>query len=184
MMVFWRRLPVVVRALLAGMAAAIAGTTPWALLVSENLEHWPTVPWAVPPTALLLWLYWRYLRGEGWPAATAAARRESCRANPVPDDAWGMAIFAGLLGLGALVLFLNVVNRMVRLPAQQMGDVGHVPVPTLFVFLIMSAIVAGVVEEAAFRGYMQGPIERHHGPALAIGVTGVSFGLLHFGVAV
>jgi membrane protease YdiL (CAAX protease family) len=175
----WRRLPVVVRALLAGMAAAVAGSTPWALLVSANLEHWPTVPWAVLPTALLLWVYWRYLRGEGWPAATAAARRESCRANRVPDDAWGMAIFAGLLGLLALVLFLNVVNRMVRLPAQQMGDVSHVPVPTLFTFLIMSAIVAGVVEESAFRGYMQGPIERRHGPTLAILVTGASFGFLH-----
>jgi membrane protease YdiL (CAAX protease family) len=162
------------------MAAAIAGTTPWALLVSANLEHWPSVPWAVPPTAVLLWLYWRYLRGEGWPAATSEARRTSCRANRVPDDAWGMAIFAGMLGLVALVLFLNVVNRMVRLPAQQMGDVSRVPVLTLFVFLIMSAVVAGVVEEAAFRGYMQGPIERSHGPTLAILVTGTSFGFLHF----
>lgn len=180
MLSFWRRLPVVVRALLAGMAAAVAGTTPWALLVSANFEHWPAVPWAVLPTALLLWLYWRYLRGEGWPAATAAARRESCRANRVPDDAWGMAIFAGMLGLLALVLFLNVVNRMVRLPAQQIGDVSHVPVLTLFTFLIMSAIVAGVVEESAFRGYMQGPIERRHGPTLAILVTGTSFGFLHF----
>jgi membrane protease YdiL (CAAX protease family) len=180
MLLFWRRSPVVVRALLAGMAAAIVGTTPWALLVSANLRNWPTIPWAVPPTAVLLWLYWRYLRGEGWPAATSAARRESCRANRVPDDAWGMAIFAGLLGLLALVLFLNVVNRMVRLPAQQIGDVSRVPVLTLLAFLIMSAVVAGVVEEAAFRGYMQGPIERRHGPTLAILVTGVAFGFLHF----
>ncbi|MEO5816285.1 MAG: hypothetical protein ABIT20_13500 [Gemmatimonadaceae bacterium] len=59
MLSFWQRLPVVVRALIAGMAAAIAGTTPWALLVSANLEHWPAVPWSVPLTAVLLWLYWR-----------------------------------------------------------------------------------------------------------------------------
>jgi membrane protease YdiL (CAAX protease family) len=91
-----------------------------------------------------------------------------------------MAIFAGLLGLLALVLFLNVVNRMVRLPAQQIGDVSRVPVLTLLAFLIMSAVVAGVVEEAAFRGYMQGQIERRHGPTLAILVTGVAFGFLHF----
>src|SRR4029079_2537028 len=80
----------------------------------------------------------------------------------------------------ALVLFLNVVNRLVRLPAQQMGDVSRVPMLTLFVLLLMSAVVAGVVEEAAFRGYMQGPIERRHGPTLAILVTGASFGFLHF----
>ena len=180
MLSFWHRLPVIVRALLAGLAAAVVGTTPWALLVSANLEHWPTVPWSVPPTAVLLWLYWRYLRGEGWPLSTSQARRTSCRANRVPEDAWGMAVFAGMLGLLALVLFMNVMNRMVRLPAQQLGDVSRVPVLTLFVFLIMSAVVAGVVEEASFRGYMQGPIERRHGPLVAILVTGVSFGFLHF----
>jgi membrane protease YdiL (CAAX protease family) len=179
MLSFWRRLPTILRALIAGMLAAVIGTTPWALLVSANLEHWPTIPWAVVPTAVLLWLYWRYLRGEGWPTETSRARRVSCRANRVQDDAWGMAIFAGMLGLLALVLFMNVMNRMVRLPAQKIGDVSHVPTLTLFTFLVMSAIVAGVVEEASFRGYMQGPIERRHGAFTAILVTGVSFGFLH-----
>jgi len=41
--------------------------------------------------------------------------------------------------------------------------------------------VAGVVEETAFRGYMQGAIERRHGPMIAILVTGSLFGLAHFG---
>ena len=67
MLSFWHRLPAIVRALLAGMTVAVVGTTPWALLVSANLEHWPSVPWSVVPTAALLWFYWRYLRGEGWP---------------------------------------------------------------------------------------------------------------------
>lgn len=44
----------------------------------------------------------------------------------------------------------------------------------------MSAAVAGVVEEASFRGYMQGPIERRHGPVVAILVTGSLFGFAHF----
>jgi hypothetical protein len=44
----------------------------------------------------------------------------------------------------------------------------------------MSSIVAGVTEEAAFRGYMQGPIERRYGLAAAILVSGTAFGLLHF----
>jgi membrane protease YdiL (CAAX protease family) len=46
--------------------------------------------------------------------------------------------------------------------------------------LIMSSIVAGVTEEAGFRGYMQGPIERRYGVAAAILVNGAMFGLLHF----
>ena len=40
--------------------------------------------------------------------------------------------------------------------------------------------MAGVVEEAAFRGYMQGGIERRHGPVVAILVTGGLFGFAHF----
>jgi membrane protease YdiL (CAAX protease family) len=68
----------------------------------------------------------------------------------------------------------------VRLPAQPTDDVAHVPLVTLVPWLLMSAVVAGIAEESSFRGYMQGPIERRHGPAIAILVTGTVFGLLHF----
>ena len=44
----------------------------------------------------------------------------------------------------------------------------------------MTAIVAAVTEEAGFRGYMQGPIERRHGLLAGIVVNGTMFGLLHF----
>ena len=56
----------------------------------------------------------------------------------------------------------------------------EMPFVTVFLLLVMSAIVAGIVEEAAFRGYMQGPIERRYGPAVAILINGVVFGLAHY----
>jgi membrane protease YdiL (CAAX protease family) len=43
----------------------------------------------------------------------------------------------------------------------------------------MSAMVAGISEEAGFRGYLQGPLERRYGPALGIAITSVVFGLAH-----
>jgi membrane protease YdiL (CAAX protease family) len=43
----------------------------------------------------------------------------------------------------------------------------------------MSAPFAGVIEEAAFRGYMQGPIERRYGLPVAILITGTIFALVH-----
>jgi membrane protease YdiL (CAAX protease family) len=46
--------------------------------------------------------------------------------------------------------------------------------------LTMASVVAGVTEEAAFRGYMQTRIERQYGLLIAILVNGVMFGLLHF----
>ena len=51
---------------------------------------------------------------------------------------------------------------------------------TLVPLLLMSAVVAGIAEESSLRGYMQGPIERRHGPAVAILVTGSVFGFAHF----
>jgi membrane protease YdiL (CAAX protease family) len=75
------------------------------------------------------------------------------------------------------VAALRIVNRLVSL--QPRPDLTHVPILTLVLALAMSAIVAGVAEETAFRGYMQGPIERRHGPVLAILVTGLAFGAAH-----
>jgi membrane protease YdiL (CAAX protease family) len=89
-------------------------------------------------------------------------------------------LLAGILGIAALVLFLRVLNRMVRLPVERVPDLSHVPPVTLLLILLTSSAVAGVVEEAAFRGYLQGPIERRHGPVVAILVTGVLFGFAHF----
>jgi membrane protease YdiL (CAAX protease family) len=180
MILLWRRIPLVVRAVLTGLVVAAVGTTPWAVLVSANSKYWSAVPWAVPPTALYLWLFWRYVRGAGWPRSTAEARRTNCRAYRLSEEVWGAALFAGGLGLVALVLFLGVVNRLVRLPAQSANDVAHVPFVTLVSWLLMGSVVAGIAEESSFRGYMQGPIERRHGPVVAILVTGSLFGFAHF----
>ena len=178
----WRRLPVSVRAIVAGLAVASAGTIPWAMLGLANGRWLVSVPWAIVPMAIYLWFLWRYLRGEGWPSATAEARRVSLRANPVSADAWGMSLFAGMLGFAALMPFVIVLGRLVRLPAesQPINVPAHMPFVTVFLLLVMASVVAGVVEEAGFRGYMQGPIERRHGAIVALLLNGVVFGALHF----
>ena len=180
MLSLWSRLPVIVRAVITGSVVAVLGTGPWAALASANSKYWPAVPWAVPPTAVYLWLFWRYTQGAWWPQSTAEARRTNCRANRLTEEVWGAALFAGVLGLVALLPFLRVMNRLVRLPVQPTSDLQHIPFFTLASWLVMSAVVAGVAEESAFRGYMQGPIERRHGAFVAILVTGSLFGLAHF----
>jgi membrane protease YdiL (CAAX protease family) len=95
--------------------------------------------------------------------------------KPPLGGVWGAALFNGGLGLVALVLFLRVMNRLVRLPSQRTDDLTNIPFVTLGLWLLMSAVVAGIVEESSFRGYMQGPIERRHGPLVAILVTGSLF---------
>jgi membrane protease YdiL (CAAX protease family) len=177
----WCRLPLVARAIVPGVAAAAAGTIPWAALVSVNTRHLSAVPWAVPLMAIYLWLYWHYLvRGTGWPRSTAEARRMNARVNALSPEAWGLALLAGLLGLVGVLFLQGVLSRLVVLPQQRDLDVSRYPAITVLMWVVMSAVVAGVVEETSFRGYVQRPIERRHGPTIAILLTGSLFGFAHF----
>jgi membrane protease YdiL (CAAX protease family) len=176
----WHSLPTVIRAVLAGVVVSSVGTLPWALLVSLNLKYAPTIPWAVPITAVYLWFFWKYVRGSWWPRETAEAREQNCRARSLPEDVWAASIGAGILGLWSVLLFQGVYGRMVELPSQHAEDLSNVPVLTLFVSYLMSAVVAGVTEESGFRGYMQRPIEQKYGPVVAIIVTASIFGFMHF----
>lgn len=132
----WRRLPVIVRAVLIGSVLSGVGTLPWAFLSSANLKWFSSVPWSVPPTILYLWLFWRYLQGAGWPRSTAEARGMNLRAHRLSSDVWGWALVAGSLGFGALVLFLRVLNRLVRLPQQQFPDLSQISYVTAFSLLL------------------------------------------------
>lgn len=170
---------VIVQAVFIGMLVVLAGTIPRNLLFAANLRYFPSVPWAVPLTAVYLWFFWRYLDGAWDPESTAEERRASLRANHLAGRVWAWALVAGGLGIVALVLALRVANRLVVLPQQQLPDLGQVPKLTILSLLLMAAPVAGIVEEAAFRGYMQGPIERRHGLAIAILITGTMFAVAH-----
>jgi len=51
--------------------------------------------------------------------------------------------------------------------------------PSIVTLLLIAAPAAGIIEEAAFRGYMQGPIERRFGLLPAILITGTMFAVAH-----
>ena len=169
-------------AVFLGIAVLLAGGLPWSMLLAPgNLRFGTAVPWAIVPMAMYLWAYWKFIGGGWGPRDSAPARREYLRANPLTGDVWVMSIVAGLIGFGALLAFLTVMARLIELPASAAITAPEgMPRATMFVLLVMASIVAGVTEEAAFRGYMQGPIERRYGLAAAILVNGTAFGLLHF----
>jgi membrane protease YdiL (CAAX protease family) len=168
-----------IRAVVAGMLVMLAGTLPRNFLFAANLRYLGSVPWAVPVVVTYLWFFWRYLQGAGPPSSTAEVRRTSLRANPLPARVWTWALLAGGLGIVALVVALRLANRVIVLPPQKLPDLSHVPGSTVFSLLLAAAPVAGIVEEAAFRGYMQGPLERRHGIVVAILVTGTMFAVTH-----
>jgi membrane protease YdiL (CAAX protease family) len=164
---------------LAGFAVAMAGTLPWVVLAGLNSRLAPAVPWAAPVMAGYLWLFWRYLSGRGWPQSTADTRRERLRAGALAPRVWAWSLLATGLGFAGVIAVFLVVARLVRVGIRPPPEVSGFPVHSLIVALVMSAIVAGLVEEAAFRGYMQTPIERRHGRLVAALVVAVVFGLMH-----
>lgn len=169
----------IVRAVVIGVLVLLAGTLPRNALFQINLQHLPSIPWSAPLAALYLWVFWRYVRGYGPPQSTADERRTSARANRLPPRVWAWSLIAGGLGLGALIAALRVANRLIVLPPQEVADLSHVADITVLVMILVGALLAGVVEETAFRGYMQGPIERHAGLPLAILISGTMFALVH-----
>jgi len=171
----------IVTAILVGVVVLLAGNLPWAGLGALNFRLGTTVPWAILPMSLYLWVYWRFI-GGGWGAPDDAAwRRTNLRANRLSAGVWGASLAAGALGFGALLALLALAARLVELPASApIVTPPGMPMATAVLLLAMQSIVAGVTEEAGFRGYMQGPIERQYGLLVAVLVNGTVFGLLHF----
>ena len=175
----WNRVPLLLRALLAAVAVTGTATVVWGSLVQSNLRFSPRLPWAATVMAVFLVFYWKFLQGWGWPRSTSAARRAGLRAEPLSSSAWLWSLLAGGLGLAASIALFILAHRLIHWPQAPRPDLSHIPLITLLPSLLMSAAVAGISEEAGFRGYLQGPLERRYGPAVGIAVTSIVFGLVH-----
>ena len=164
-----------------GVLVLLGGNMPFNVLRAFNLQVGTAVPWAIAPAAVYLWAYWQFIGGRFGTAASAEKRRLNLRANKLSLRVWGASLAAGVIGFASLVALLVLAARLVHLPASSpIVTPPDMPLVTALSLLVMASIVAGVTEEAAFRGYMQGPIERRYGLGVAVLVSGTLFGLLHF----
>ena len=179
----WMKLPLAVRAIIAGFAVLLAGIVPWSALASANLQLGSTLPWAVFVELAYLAGLWWFLSGKGWPKSTSSVRRQYLRANAVEPRLLGWSIVAGSLFVSTLIALRVVGWLLVSVPPTTLEEFalleGH-PAWTAVPLLLMGAVVTGIMEEAAFRGYMQVPLEQRYGPEIAIGVVAVIFALAHF----
>lgn len=183
MMKWLDKLPVELRAVVAGVLVIGAGTVPWAILVSLNLKLLPAVPWSFVVMAIYLWLLARYLNGWGWPRELSEARRRSLRIARPPQPLWRRAMVAGGLAALSLRATADVARRLSPHPGQDLAPpemLAKYPFATVLLLLLMTAAVAGFAEEAGARGYMQAPLERRYGPVAAIGIVGLIFAMMHF----
>jgi len=73
----------------------------------------------------------------------------------------------------------GVVGRLAPVRYAVPAALQPFPLVTLLSLVLVLSAESGIVEEAAFRGYMQGPIEKRHGAVTAILIVSLIFGLGH-----
>ncbi|HST89354.1 MAG TPA: CPBP family intramembrane glutamic endopeptidase [Ktedonobacterales bacterium] len=172
------RVPAVVwTGVLAFLLTVLAGGV-WTGLLVANLATTPAIPWAVAVMAVLLWLMWRLL--GGWGARRAAdARRRSLRAVWLPSRVFAWALAAGVLSIIAVAGLWIVLAQLTRVPARALPDYSAYPALTVALVLLMASLVSSVAEEAGFRGYFQGALERVGAGPLAILVAAMVIAPAH-----
>jgi membrane protease YdiL (CAAX protease family) len=132
----------------------------WTGLLIGNLMTTPALPWCLIAMALVLWGALSFLGGQWGFPSTKAARAAYLRAPPLPAAtmAWGIA--AGVLWIIALTGFWIVLHQFVRVQGNPLPDFSKYPLVTVLAVLAMASISGGLSEEAGFRGYFQGTLER------------------------
>jgi membrane protease YdiL (CAAX protease family) len=95
--------------------------------------------------------------------------------------------------MSAAMLFVVVVQsgfvitfRIIEFPAEAFSaGYGFSDVPTWLAWLliIMTSSVAGICEEIGFRGYMQVPLEKRHGPTISLVIVSMVFVVSHLNQA-
>ncbi len=154
------RVPAVVWTGILAFVLTVSAGAVWTVLLIGNVATSPAIPWAVAVMALLLWLMWQYLGGKWGPQRTSEARRRYLRARPLPVQVFALALVAGLLSIVALVGFWIVLHQLVKIPARVLPNFSGYPLLTIALVLVMASLVSSLAEEAGFRGYFQGALER------------------------
>jgi membrane protease YdiL (CAAX protease family) len=175
---FWSTLPVSLRAIFSGLLIALVAANVWPILLLSL-----GVPLAAVVEMVFLGSYLWWTSGRGPPRRTRDSRRAAfrCGALSMGQWFWGIigAIFFAVTVHGSIVVLFRCVEF--PLAAFRRGyDLSFIPtLPLKWLAVILSAVSAGVCEETGFRGYMQRPIEKHHGAVIAILISTIFFTLVH-----
>jgi membrane protease YdiL (CAAX protease family) len=172
------RVPIIVRAVVGGLLIG---------LIAANL--WPVflVTFGMPVAALVeiafLTLYVWWAAGGGPPRALKSVRADCFRVGPLSAAQWLWGIIAAVSFAATVHAALVLLFRVVPFPAEAFHhgyDLSFISSPAMqWAAVVVAALSAGVCEETGFRGYMQRPIEKRHGPLIAILISSLFFTLPH-----
>ena len=178
----WSKLPVLLRAILSGLLIALVAANVWPILLLSL-----SVPLAALVEMVFLGVYLWWTSGGGPPSGTRDSRRNAFRYGQLSSERWLWGIIGAIFFALSVHASIVVLFRCVEFPlaAFRRGyDLSFIPtLPLKWLVVIVSAVSAGVCEETGFRGYMQRPIEEHHGAVIAILISTIFFMLAHLSKA-
>jgi membrane protease YdiL (CAAX protease family) len=156
------------------------GTTATVLPLIGNIKFHPEIPWAFPATLIVLAAFWFYFTGGGYPAATRDMRSNVTRRTLLPWPIWRAAILPMLLSIVAVSSLRLLLPSLLPVDAPKLPfDLTPYPFATVIGLILAVVVSAGIVEEVAFRGYLQKPLEDAYGIVPAVVLTGVAFWYAH-----
>jgi membrane protease YdiL (CAAX protease family) len=174
----WAKLPIALRAILAGLVIALAAANVWPLLLL-NLG----APQAAIAEAIFLALYIWWAGGGGPPRIWQEARATAFRRVRLTSTQWLWGVIAALFFAATVHASIVLLFRLVPFPTASFRhgyDFSFIPtLPLKWLAVVVSAASAGICEETGFRGYMQRPIEQRHGAPVAIFISSFLFMAIH-----
>ncbi len=175
---WWTGLPVLLKSVFNGLFVFIILSSGATSLFIANMAIFPSIPWSVPVILLYLWVVFQFFNGRWGTRASSPARQQSMRARRLGTKEWGAA-WSAIIPVMIFFIAVTIVSyRLIEVPSEELLP-SDMPWWSVYSTLLMISIIAGVSEEAGFRGYIQAPLEKRYGPWFAISVASVLFWLAH-----
>jgi membrane protease YdiL (CAAX protease family) len=174
----WAKLPISLRAILAGLLIALPAANVWPLLLLNLGALFASIA-----EAMFLALYIWWAAGGGPPRASQTSRATAFRRGTLSAAQWLWGMIAALCFALTIHASIVLLFRFVPFPVAEFRrgyDFSFIPtVPLRWLAVVISAASAGICEETGFRGYMQRPMELSHGAPVAILNSSLYFTVLH-----
>ena len=174
----WAKLPISLRAILAGLLIALPAANVWPLLLLNLGALFASIA-----EAMFLALYIWWAAGGGPPRASQTSRATAFRRGTLSAAQWLWGMVAALCFALTIHASIVLLFRFVPFPVAEFRrgyDFSFIPTVQLrWLAVVISAASAGICEETGFRGYMQRPMELSHGAPVAILNSSLFFTVLH-----
>lgn len=184
MKTIWQKTPTLIKAILVGIVVLIP-----TLLVTQIIGEFnaavflPNIPWSLPVIAVVVWLFYRYTTGSQTPFEASLNRNRLSKDQAIPEIDRPQLVLAIIVQVILAISLLIASTMLLDFTDRPMGQNINLYLPmsplVAIPYFIGIAIAASVIEEIAFRGYMQTLLNDRYSKLVSIVIVGIVFAVIH-----